>query len=124
MSHRKCEEQNATSCNEVILPGNGEKGRKIQERKPYRRCERGLPRDRIQLQKGIIIEDNRRRRLVMIATQMLESMTQATRPRRAEASDVANAVLDGTDAVMLSAEPVVGLHSIERVLGINETTIR
>jgi len=76
------------------------------------------------LQMVIIIEDNRRRRLVMIASQMLESMTRATRPRRAEASDVANTIFDGTDAAMFSAEPVVGLHSIERVLGINETTIR
>ncbi|MHC4173481.1 MAG: pyruvate kinase [Planctomycetota bacterium] len=72
------------------------------------------------IQKRIIRKCNAARKSVITATQMLEHMTEHSKPTRAEVTDIANAIIDGTDFVMLSAETAVGRFPYQSVLMMNE----
>ena len=79
------------------------------------------------VQKELINKANRNGKTVITATQMLKSMVDNARPTRAEAADVTNAILDGTDAVMLSEESAIGKHpsrSVEILAKISKNTIK
>ncbi|MFW2403542.1 MAG: pyruvate kinase [Gammaproteobacteria bacterium] len=75
------------------------------------------------LQKNIIRMTRARHKVCITATQMMESMISSQMPTRAEVSDVANAVMDGTDAVMLSAETAVGEYPVQAVASMAEVCV-
>jgi pyruvate kinase len=75
------------------------------------------------LQKHIIAATRKRNRIAITATQMMESMIHSPTPTRAEVSDVANAVMDGTDAVMLSGESAVGKYPVKAVEAMSQVIL-